>query len=113
VTFSRKHRIITKEEFKYIFDKAKKISQKDLLILYKPNQKTFARLGLSIGKKTSKSAVNRNRIKRIIRESFRVYRESLKNVDIVVIARQSCDNMSKQKLREGIDKLWEKLRTSL
>lgn len=109
VTFSREHRIITKKEFKHIFDDASKISQKHLFILYKPNQLPSARLGLSIGKRIAKSAVVRNRIKRIIRESFRAHRMNLKKVDIVVIARQPCDKLSNQNLREGIDKLWEKL----
>ncbi len=112
VTFSREHRIITKKEFKYIFDKAEKISQKHLFILFKPNLLSSARLGLSIGKRTAKSAVVRNRIKRIIRESFRSHRMHLKKVDIVVIARQPCEKLSNQKLREGIDKLWEKLGNS-
>jgi ribonuclease P protein component len=109
VTFSREHRIITKKEFKHIFDKAEKISQKHLFILYKPNQMSSARLGLSIGKRIAKSAVVRNRIKRIVRESFRYHRMHLKQMDIVVIARKPCDTLSKQQLREGIDKLWEKL----
>lgn len=110
MNFSRKHRLISNEEFKSIFDKAEKISQKHLTILYKPNHESYARLGISVGKRTSSSAVRRNRIKRIIRESFRIHRENLKNVDIIVIARQQCDKISKQKLREGLDKLWEKLR---
>lgn len=108
--FSRNHRLVTKAEFKSIFDKSKKISQKYLLALYKPNQTTHARLGLVIGKRTVNSAVKRNRIKRIIRESFRHQRESLKGVDIIIIARQQCDKLSNQKLREGIDQLWEKLK---
>jgi len=112
VDFSRKHRLIANEEFKSIFDKAERISQKQMTVLYKPNQKAYPRLGISVGKRVSSSAVRRNRIKRIIRESFRHHRENLKNVDIVVIARQPCDKLSNQKLREGLEKLWEKLRKS-
>ena len=110
LSFPRNHRLVTKAEFKSIFDKSKKISQRYLLVLYKPNQITHARLGLVIGKRAVNSAVKRNRIKRIIRESFRHQHESLKGVDIIVIARQQCDKLSNQKLREGIDYLWEKLK---
>jgi ribonuclease P protein component len=112
VNFSRKHRLIANEEFKSIFDKAEKISQKQVTVLYKPSHNTYPRLGISVGKRTSSSAVRRNRIKRIIRESFRLNRENLKNVDIIVIARQACDKLSNQKLREALEKLWEKLRKS-
>lgn len=80
------------------------------MILYKPNSACLARLGLVVGKRTAKSAVVRNRIKRVIRESFRNNRDRLQGVDIIVIARQHCDTLSKKKLREGIEELWDKLR---
>ncbi len=62
-----------------------------------------------IGKRTINSAVIRNRTKRILRDSFRQNQEKLAGLDIIIIARQQCDKLNKQKLREGIDQLWEKL----
>jgi ribonuclease P protein component len=109
--FSRRKRLITKAEYKSVFDKSKKISQRHLLILFKPNQKSYARMGLIVGKSISSSAVTRNQIKRIIRESFRHYQTELKNVDAIVIARKQCDKLSKENLRKGIDQLWKKLQT--
>ena len=109
MSFPRSHRLISQAEYKSLFDKSNKISQRYLLALFKPNQKSHARLGLVIGKRAVNSAVKRNQIKRIARESFRLKQETLKGLDIVIIARQQCDKLSKQKLREGIDQLWEKL----
>jgi len=109
LSFPRSHRLVNKAEYKSLFDKSNKVSQRCLLILFKPNQKSHARLGLVIGKRAVNSAVIRNRIKRILRESFRQNQEKLKGLDIIIIARQQCDKLSKQKLREGIDQLWEKL----
>lgn len=109
MSFPRSHRLVNKAEYKSLFDKSNKVSQRCLLILFKPNQKSHARLGLVIGKRAVNSAVIRNRIKRILRESFRQNQEKLKGLDIIIIARQQCDKLSKQKLREGIDQLWEKL----
>jgi ribonuclease P protein component len=111
LAYPRKHRLLSKTEFKAVFDNAKKISQKHLLILYKTNQNTHSRLGLVVGKHFAKKAASRNRIKRVIRESFRHYQENIKGMDIIVIARQQCDTLTKHKLREGIDNLWEKLKT--
>lgn len=110
LTYPRKNRLVTKAEFKAVFDNAQKVSQKYLLVLYKPNQNLHSRLGLVVGKRFANKAVSRNRIKRVIRESFRFNFENLKGIDIIVIARHQCDTLTKHKLREGIDKLWEKLK---
>ena len=109
-SFPRQRRLVTKAEFKSIFDKSKKISQRYLVILYKPNQSDYARLGVIVAKRSVNSAVGRNRIKRIVRESFRHSQERLKGMDVVIIARGQCDQLSNQKLREGIDDLWTKLK---
>ena len=109
-SFPRDQRLVTKAEYKSVFNKSKKLSQKHLLILFKPNQKTYARMGLIVGKNVTNSAVARNQIKRIIRESFRHHKTLLKNIDIIVIARKHCDKLSKENLRKGIDQLWEKLK---
>lgn len=112
MTYPRKHRLITKEDFKSVFDKCTKINQKHLLLLVKPNQHTYARLGLVVGKRVANKAVARNRIKRVIRESFRHHYDNVKGMDIIVIARHACDKLTKHKLREGIDRLWETLKKS-
>ena len=107
--FPHNHRIVTKAEFQILFDKSKKIVHRNTVILFRENQKSFARLGVIVGKKTAKHAVVRNRIKRVIRESFRHHQDRLQKIDVVIIARKPCETLDKQKLREGIDLLWEKL----
>jgi ribonuclease P protein component len=107
--FPKSHKLATKADYKLTLDQPYKISQKHLLILFKSNQSTHARLGLMVGKRVANLAVTRNRIKRVIRESFRMKQEKLRGLDIVVIARHQCDKLKKVELREGIEKLWEKL----
>lgn len=109
--FPRSHKLTTKADYKITLDKPYKVSQKYLLILFKPNQTMHARLGLMVGKRVAPHAVTRNSIKRVIRESFRAEQQNLKGLDIVVIARQQCDTLSKVELRKGLDKLWEKIKT--
>jgi len=108
-SFPHHHRLVTKAQYKSLFDKSDKVSQRYLLVLFKKNQHCYGRLGLIVGKRVAKSAVTRNRIKRIIRESFRFNQRQLNGVDVIVIARQQCDELSKADLRKGVDQLWEKL----
>jgi ribonuclease P protein component len=109
LSFPRDHRLVSKADYKSVFDKSFKVNQKHLVVLFKPNEKPHARLGLVIGKRVANSAVARNQIKRVMRESFRLNHEQLKGLDIIIIGRQQCDTLDKTKLREGIDRLWEKL----
>ena len=47
------------------------------------------RLGLIVSKKVSKKAVERNKLKRRLREIFRLNQNSLDSFDIVIIAKQN------------------------
>lgn len=107
--FSKHYRLLNKVDFKNVFDKSNKVSQKYLLALFKTNQLSHARIGIIVGKRVANKAVTRNQIKRVLRESFRHHQDHLKGLDIIVIARQQCDTLDKTNLRRGIDRLWEKL----
>ncbi len=111
LTYPRNYRLLTKSDFKSVFDNAQKISQKHLLVLYKPNSCLHSRLGLIVAKRFANKAASRNQIKRVLRESFRHSFKDLKGLDIIIIARYQCDTLTKHELREGIDKLWKKLKT--
>ena len=82
-----------------------------LTVLARKNKLTHARLGLAVAKKNAKRAVDRNRIKRIIRESFRLQIPQLGNWDIVVLARKQTVEASSGLLRSSLDKHWNKLKT--
>lgn len=51
----------------------------------------------------------RNRLKRVVRESFRLQQDKLSNFDIVVIARGKPVDVSIQDIRKSIDKCWKKI----
>ncbi len=109
--FPKTHKLTTKVDYKITLDQPYKISHKHLLIFFKKSELDCARLGLIVGKRVAALAVDRNKIKRVIRESFRVKQKELQGLDIVVLARHQCDTLSKEELRKGIDKLWEKVIT--
>jgi len=76
---------------------------------YAPNDSGVARLGLAISKQVSRRAVERNRLKRLVRESFRRVRHRLPAVDLVVMARAQAAVMDGAQLLAQIDELWDKL----
>jgi len=69
-----------------------------------------ARLGLAISKKNAKRAVDRNRIKRIIRESFRLNLQTLPPIDMVVMAKPVTKNADNQQIFYSLEQHWNKLR---
>jgi ribonuclease P protein component len=78
-------------------------------VRYQNNALGHARLGLAISKRVSKRAVDRNRIKRLLRESFRRVRHRLPAVDLMVMAREQATTMSGALLLLELDALWLKL----
>ena len=112
VGFSRKYRLVSKHDFQFVFAKPRKITRKHLLLLYRPTQEDYARLGIIIGKHHVKQAVDRNWLRRIVRESFRHHKETLKGLDIIVLMRSECTPLGKKALRDDIDNLWHTLATS-
>lgn len=105
--FPKRIRLLSKVDFD--FAERNKINHKYLLLLHRPNKKPHARLGAVVGKRNVPNASDRNQIKRVIRESFRINQHRLPAVDVIIIARQQCDKVSPASLREGLDQLWQKL----
>lgn len=61
---------------------------------------------MAIARRHARRAVERNRIKRLVRESFRQHRPSLPPVDVVVMLRSSPAGTNNAVLRAGLDRLW-------
>ena len=78
-------------------------------VRYRPNGLEHARLGLAISKRVSKRAVERNRIKRLARESFRRIRHELPAVDLVLMARDQASGLPGTELLAELEMLWRKL----
>lgn len=120
IEFPRAHRLVSKLDFQFVFAKPYKVTRQYLLALYRPNQKPHARLGVVIKKDHVRRAVDRNWLRRMIRESFRHHQEKLKGLDIIVVMRSQCTSAlgpifkqngtdwmrEKKKLRDNIDNLW-------
>ncbi|MCK9230575.1 MAG: ribonuclease P protein component [Syntrophales bacterium] len=89
-TFSirRNEKIRTRSDFQAVYKKGKRIHSKSFIVLLSRNDKGTARFGITVGKKVG-NAVRRNRIKRLVREFFRLNRDRFpESTDVVVIARK-------------------------
>jgi ribonuclease P protein component len=71
------------------------------------NHETHPRLGLAIATRTFGTAVARNRIKRITRESFRMTQHALPAVDVTVAARDGARLATAQDLRASLERHWQ------
>lgn len=96
-------------EFDTVFKQAKhRVSSAEFLVLALPNSLEFSRLGMVVSKRVARTSVNRNRIRRLIRESFRLgFTEA--GLDVVVVARPSSSRMENAKTHAALSSLWKKL----
>ena len=78
-------------------------------MLYRASSGKPARLGLAVAKKHVRRAVARNRIKRLIRESFRRHRDLLEGLDIVVLVRPGVEKADNATLLAALNRHWRRL----
>lgn len=67
------------------------------------------RLGLALTKRYARLAVSRNRIRRQMRESFRLHQHQIGGFDIVILSRAGIDAIAIPELRAAVDAGWSKL----
>jgi ribonuclease P protein component len=81
--------------FKRAFAARKSASDDGMIVYAVRNELAHTRLGISIGKKKVKSAAGRNRIKRLLREAFRLNKAAIPlGVDLVIVPRGPTLNFS-------------------
>ncbi|HFE48197.1 MAG TPA: ribonuclease P protein component [Chromatiaceae bacterium] len=107
--FPRSARLTAASDYQYVFADPRKAVDRNFVVLYRPGRESAARLGLAVTKKRLRRAVDRNRIKRLTRESFRHAREHLGSVDAVVLVRDGCASRGNAELRASLDRLWQKV----
>jgi len=109
--FNKSLRLLSSSDYKTVFDDAKlKVSSPQVLFLARPNGRSHPRLGLVVAKKNAKLAVQRNRIKRIARESFRLQQHQLGGIDAILLARSGLDRMDNREMQQMFADLWKQLK---
>lgn len=105
--FTRSFRLTTPSQFRFVFNKPVRSRDAFFTVLGRSSEHAHARLGLAVSRKTDKRAVMRNRLKRLIRESFRHHR--LPVLDIVVITQPSAAKATNDELRSSLKRHWRRL----
>ncbi|MGB0662669.1 MAG: ribonuclease P protein component [Pontibacterium sp.] len=109
--YPRSARLLTGEDFQAVFNDARvKVPDQHLLLLTRPNSLGHPRIGFVVSKKNVRLAVQRNRVKRIIRENFRLNQHKLPAVDIVVLARRGLGELENDALHNLCGRSWSRLR---
>ncbi|MFN5744624.1 MAG: ribonuclease P protein component [Methylococcaceae bacterium] len=107
--FPRSRRLTSSADFQRVFDRAAKSSDNQLTVLARANQMNHPRLGLAISKKNIRQANDRNRLKRIIRESFRLNQQNLAGIDFIIMARTAALQADHETLFRSLHKHWAHL----
>ncbi|QDP02841.1 ribonuclease P protein component [Thalassotalea sp. PS06] len=109
-SFNRESRLLTPGQFQQVFDHPSRYGSSHFTILITTNKNDDNRLGMAIAKKRVKLAVQRNRIKRLVRESFRLNQHKLPAVDLVVMVKSGIDQLENEEINQQLEKIWRKIR---
>lgn len=109
LSYPRTARLLLPGDFAALRRGSKRLAAQYFHCEFRPNDLDSARLGMAVSRRVSKRAVVRNRIRRQIRESFRLGRAMLPACDVLVVARTAAAEQGNAILRADLDALWQKL----
>lgn len=97
-------------EFKRVFSRPVVSADRCFKVLARPNDRGGPRLGMAVSRQVDRKATGRNRLKRVIRESFRLYfRDRRTPVDFVVLPRRESATICNTRLSKSLDGHWERI----
>lgn len=104
--FTPAQRIRHKSEFDRVYSGAQRFTDGFFAVFVRPGDTAQPRLGLSIAARIVGNSVRRNRVKRLIRESFRQHQHELPAVDIVVNARNGARAADNRTIIQSLEQHW-------
>jgi ribonuclease P protein component len=111
LTHSKEQRLRRKREFDAVYAHGRRFGNGFFGVTAHVNLKGWPRLGLAVAVKTAGNGVERNRIRRLIRESFRLHQHEIPALDLVVSARLRARGAASCELRAQLELLWQEVRT--
>ena len=107
--FPEKYRLKRPSDFQEVFKTATRYADKKFLVLARNNDMEIARLGLAVSAKRIRTAVRRNKVKRLIRESFRRNRDRLRGLDIVVVVHKGAGTADNALISQALCGIWDRM----
>ena len=102
-------RLRSKLQFDAVYAGGRRLDDRFFALRVKANGLAHPRVGLAVAVKTAGNAVKRNRLRRLVRESFRLAQGELPAVDIVVAAKFAAAGAPATSLRDSLATLWKRV----
>lgn len=102
-------RLLFTTDFRQVFNAGKRHRGTEFTVIARANELEYPRLGLAISRRSAARAVDRNRLKRLVRETFRTSVVRLHPVDIVVQATPTARLKPNDRLVDALDEAWLRL----
>lgn len=109
LSLPRTRRLLTRRQFDSTMKDGRRTRDEFFTVYVRDNGFEHGRLGMAVARKVSTAAVCRNRIRRQIRESFRLHQHTLAGLDIVVMANTRAAAAANPALRGALNAHWERL----
>ena len=106
--FPQNMRIKSRSDFMEIQNTGRSFRNREFIVCYKLNKKETSRYGITVSRKVG-NAVERNRVRRSIREGIRLNNHRPKGVDVVFIAKSYTAKRSTLKLIQSVDYTLQKI----
>jgi ribonuclease P protein component len=112
-SFTKQERLLKRSDFVNLNRSGKRVYTRHFIIIRKRNELGITRLGVTAGKKVG-NAVRRNRIKRLIREFFRLHKALFpQGYDIAIIAKKDASNLDLGRVEEELGQIVSKATFSI
>jgi ribonuclease P protein component len=103
LSFSKGERLRKRPEFVLLSEAGKSFHTAHFIIVWCVTATCHARLGVTVSRKVG-NAVVRNRVKRLIREYFRLNKDKFQKADYNIIAKKGAEGLLFQDIRLELDK---------
>lgn len=114
--FPRSARLLSGRDYQRVMRDGGRVHTANLMLALRANPAGEPRLGLAVSRKRVRLAHERNRVKRVAREHFRLSRADLPGMDVVVLAKSGVDKLSMpdlhRQMRQALNKASRKCAAS-